>query len=93
MSKDLMREILEKNLFEAGRRKSLYNGTYIKLNSDTTKWFIDEALSAFKDLIVSELEKEKKIRFLTKDKLTEQLDWVNGHKAGVDDCIERVKKL
>jgi len=46
-----IRSILEKTLIEAGQRRTIYNGCYLKLNLDTFKWFINQAEQKISSLI------------------------------------------
>jgi len=55
--RDEIRKVLRGKLIEAGQRKSLYDGTFVKLNSDTMKWFLDQAIDRIMEIVNDHINK------------------------------------
>ena len=80
-----MREILVE-LLNTGIKGSLLLNEYGKEK-------VDLALSQIREELRKKVRELKKLRYLSKKNLAQQMSWIDGHKVGIDEVLKIIDEL
>ena len=79
-----MREILEKLVDDIQN-----DGYWISHQGEV----IDLALSQIREELRKKVRELKKLRYLSKKNLAQQMSWIDGHKVGIDEVLKIIDEL